>query len=158
MAWLRVATDLGEFHVESDGQAITNVTLPGSPRTPHEDVVAATTDPLLVDAAAQVKDYVQGRRTEFTFPVRLAGTPFQQTVWNALRQIPYGETRSYGDIAAAIGKPGAARAVGQANNRNHLPLVVPCHRVLAAGGALGGYDGGEALKADLLRLEGAWIE
>lgn len=156
MTWVRVPTVLGDFHIQSSGKAIVDVALPGSSRTPAAVGRAPRGDAVAREAAKQIQEYVKGRRQDLSFPVHMHGTPFQEAVWKALQAIPYGETRSYGDIAEAIGKPGAARAVGNANNRNHLPLVVPCHRVVQSGGALGGYDGGEALKLDLLRLEGAW--
>ncbi len=103
----------------------------------------------------ELRQYFDGERTEFTFPVRLEGSEFDVVVWNALREIPYGETRTYGDIARRIGRPTAARAVGAANGRNPVPIVVPCHRVVAAGGKLGGFGGGLELKRRLLLLEGA---
>ena len=89
----------------------------------------------------------------YTVATAAAGTPFQQAVWNALKEIPYGETRSYGEIARQIGHPRASRAVGQANNRNPLPIVVPCHRVIGASGALTGYAGGLDIKVRLRELE-----
>lgn len=88
-------------------------------------------------------------------PVELHGTPFQLRVWGALRRVPRGQVRTYAEIAQAVGSPGAMRAVGTANGANRLPLVVPCHRIVAAGGRLGGYSGGRERKAHLLRLEGA---
>lgn len=101
----------------------------------------------------QVTEYLEGRRRAFTFPYELRGTEFQKRVWQELCKIPYGETRTYGDIAAAIGKPGAARAVGMANNRNPIIIAVPCHRVIGAGGKLVGYAGGLDMKRALLELE-----
>jgi O-6-methylguanine DNA methyltransferase len=101
----------------------------------------------------QVREYFQGRRTDFDFPLDVEGTPFQMTVWGALRQIPYGETRSYGDIAKTIGKPGAARAVGMANHENPIAVVIPCHRVVGQNGSLTGYAGGLELKQKLLSIE-----
>jgi methylated-DNA-[protein]-cysteine S-methyltransferase len=113
----------------------------------------------LLDAAiAQVEDYMAGRQVEFDLPLQFRGTPFQTAVWQALTRIPFGETRSYGEIGEVIGKPAAMRAVGQANGRNRLPLVVPCHRVIAAGGKLGGFGGGIALKATLLAHEQAVVK
>jgi O-6-methylguanine DNA methyltransferase len=110
----------------------------------------------LVDAAAiQVEEYFSGRLLDFDLPLEFDGTPFQRTVWRALTKIPYGETRTYGDIAGAIGKPAATRAVGSANGRNNLPIIVPCHRVVAAGGKLGGFSGGIELKKSLLAHEAA---
>ena len=94
-------------------------------------------------------------RRKFTIPLDLRGTDFQKGCWQELLRIPYGETRSYAEIARAVGRPNAYRAVGQANHYNPIAIVVPCHRVLAAGTALGGYGGGLATKAFLLRLEGA---
>ena len=103
----------------------------------------------------QLEEYFAGTRREFTFPLDLRGTEFQVACWNALLAIPYGETRSYGDIARAVGKANAFRAVGMANNRNPIAIVVPCHRVIASDGTLCGYGGGLDLKRRLLELEGA---
>ena len=89
----------------------------------------------------------------FDLPLRMQGTPFQQKVWAALREIPYGETRSYGQIAAQVGNPKAGRAVGMANNRNPIAIIVPCHRVIGANGSLTGYAGGLNVKQELLALE-----
>ncbi|NJQ02828.1 methylated-DNA--[protein]-cysteine S-methyltransferase [Streptomyces zingiberis] len=99
--------------------------------------------------------YFAGERPEFDLPLRLDGTPFQQTVWSALRDIPYGATLSYGELAARLGRPSASRAVGLANGRNPIGIIVPCHRVVGAGGSLTGYGGGLDRKRQLLALEGA---
>ena len=107
------------------------------------------------DVARQLDGYFAGRRRTFEFPMEMAGTPFQRQVWNALQQIPYGETATYGDIASMIGKPSACRAVGLANGRNPIAIVVPCHRVIGKSGALTGYGGGLTRKEQLLALEGA---
>ena len=104
-------------------------------------------------AATQILEYLAGNRKEFDFPMMLTGTPFQQSVWSALSRIPYGEVRTYGQIAQAIGRPGAARAVGQACNRNPLWIAIPCHRVIGRNSALTGYAGGISLKQALLKLE-----
>lgn len=117
------------------------------------DAAATAARRLLSQAVRELGEYFAGERREFTFPTTAAGTPFQRLVWEALREIPYGETRTYGEIARRIGHPGAARAVGQANNRNPLPIVVPCHRVIGASGTLTGYAGGLAVKERLLELE-----
>lgn len=101
----------------------------------------------------ELQEYLLGQRKEFTFPLDYVGTDFQQKVWQALTDIPYGETCSYGDIARAVGSPKAARAVGQANRRNPLPLVIPCHRVCGHDGGLGGFSGGLSSKSFLLELE-----
>jgi O-6-methylguanine DNA methyltransferase len=106
-------------------------------------------------AAAQVVEYLAGKRTAFALPLDLRGTPFQLAVWQALLAIPYGATRTYREIARAVGRPRAVRAVGSANGANPLALVVPCHRVVASGGGLGGYGGGLALKRRLLAMERA---
>lgn len=101
----------------------------------------------------QITEYFQGRRKAFTFPCELRGTEFQKRVWQELCKIPYGETRTYGDIAAAIGNPRAARAVGMANHKNPIIIAVPCHRVIGANGKLVGYAGGLEMKRELLKLE-----
>jgi methylated-DNA-[protein]-cysteine S-methyltransferase len=103
---------------------------------------------------AQVNEYLAGKRRDFELPLDLRGTPFQRACWEALLAIPYGETRTYADQAVAVGRPAAVRAVGAANGANPIAIVVPCHRVVAAGGKLGGYAGGLPLKARLLALEG----
>lgn len=105
------------------------------------------------EAKRQLGEYFSGRRREFTLPVRLEGTDFQVKVWRALQTIPYGETRSYGDIAKQIGNPKAARAIGNANNKNHILLLVPCHRVIGADGSLVGFESGLDAKKYLLELE-----
>lgn len=101
----------------------------------------------------QVTEYLNGQRREFDFPYLLHGTPFQERVWQALRAIPYGETRTYGQIAAAVGNPRACRAVGMANHQNPILLAVPCHRVVGANGGLVGYGAGLDMKEALLALE-----
>jgi methylated-DNA-[protein]-cysteine S-methyltransferase len=111
------------------------------------------TSPLLGEAASQLKEYFAGQRTEFELPLTLIGTPFQRRVWAALRDIPYGETISYGQLADRIGKPSAARAVGLANGRNPIAIIVPCHRVVGADGSLTGYGGGIERKEHLLAFE-----
>jgi O-6-methylguanine DNA methyltransferase len=104
-------------------------------------------------AIRQIQEYLEGKRTRFDLPLDLRGTSFQLEVWSALREIPYGETRSYAQQARAVGRPRAVRAVGTANGANPLSLVVPCHRVIATGGKLGGYGGGLDLKRRLLAME-----
>jgi O-6-methylguanine DNA methyltransferase len=103
----------------------------------------------------EIGQYFAGHRREFSFPLDLRGTPFQLACWRALQAIPYGETRTYAGIARAVGKPNAFRAVGMANNRNPIAIVIPCHRVIASDGTLCGYGGGLAIKRKLLELEGA---
>ena len=109
--------------------------------------------PLLAQAVDQLEAYFSGERTAFDLPLDAEGTVFQRSVWEALRRIPYGETRSYGQIAEAIGKPKAGRAVGMANHRNPIAIIIPCHRVIGSDGSLVGYGGGLNVKTFLLRLE-----
>lgn len=105
------------------------------------------------DAARQLAEYFACERTEFSLPVKPAGTPFQLTVWSELRRIPYGQTISYGKLARRIGQPTASRAVGLANGANPIPIVIPCHRVIGANGKLTGFGGGIDVKEKLLALE-----
>ena len=109
--------------------------------------------PVLRDAERQLKEYFAGTRTTFDLPLDFHGTKFQKLVWAALLAIPFGQTRSYGEIAQALGKPGASRAVGAANGRNPISIVAPCHRVIGASGKLTGFAGGLEAKAHLLALE-----
>ena len=109
--------------------------------------------PALERTSRELDEYFNGCRVDFEVPLDLRGTPFQLDVWNALREIPFGQTRTYAEIGRAVGRPRAARAVGTANASNPIPLIVPCHRVIAAGGKLGGYAGGLAIKRRLLALE-----
>lgn len=109
--------------------------------------------PLLRQAEAELNEYFSGERKTFTVPLRPQGTPFQLKCWNALLQIPYGETRTYGQQAAMIGQPKACRAVGMGNHRNPLSIFIPCHRVVGKDGTLTGYGGGIDIKEKLLQLE-----
>jgi methylated-DNA-[protein]-cysteine S-methyltransferase len=109
--------------------------------------------PVLAEAARQLAEYFERRRRAFTIPLAFAGTDFQRAVWRALLTIPYGETRTYGEIARQIGAPTAMRAVGAANGRNPIAIIAPCHRVIGASGALTGFAGGLAAKRTLLDLE-----
>jgi methylated-DNA-[protein]-cysteine S-methyltransferase len=109
--------------------------------------------PLIKNVAVQIEEYLAGKRKNFSLPLALHGTEFQRAVWQALQGIPYSETRSYKEIAAAIGRPKAVRAVGMANNRNPIVIIVPCHRVIGHDGSLTGYGGGIPLKQRLLDLE-----
>lgn len=114
---------------------------------------AGSPSPALELAARELEEYFAGVRREFTVPLAPEGTAFQLAVWSALREIPYGATASYRDIAVRLGKPGGAVAVGQANSRNPIPIIIPCHRIIGAGGQLVGYTGGLEIKRFLLRLE-----
>lgn len=112
-----------------------------------------TNHPVLLETERQLKDYFAGIRREFSLPLDFAGTDFQTKVWQALLTIPYGETRSYGQIARQIGNPKAARAVGAANRKNPISIVAPCHRVIGANGAMTGFAGGLDIKVKLLSIE-----
>jgi methylated-DNA-[protein]-cysteine S-methyltransferase len=112
-------------------------------------------NPLLLETTRQLRDYFAGNRRDFDLPLDMQGTPFQKRIWDELLRIPYGETRSYMQVAVAVGAPQAVRAVGAANGANPVPIVVPCHRVIGSSGKLTGYGGGLPLKKRLLELEGA---
>lgn len=112
-------------------------------------------DPVLQQARRELEEYAAGKRRRFGVPFELEGTHFQCEVWKALFEIPFGEVKTYGEIAHALGRPGAARAVGAAAGRNPLPVIVPCHRLIGSGGALTGFSAGIAIKRKLLELEGA---
>lgn len=166
--WQAVDTPFGTFRVAAiDGQVVQS-SLPGTSkerflaelesRHPHVRFVHDAHDPVLAAASSQLVEYAQGQRRQFDVPVRLEGTAFQRRVWDELAKIPYGQTRSYGDIAAAIGRPGASRAVGQANHQNPVAPMIPCHRVITSTGTLGGYGGGMDLKRTLLAHEGAQLK
>jgi methylated-DNA-[protein]-cysteine S-methyltransferase len=117
---------------------------------PHEE---HSTHWVLDQASLQLDEYFNGSREYFDIPLDLQGTPFQKQVWNQVASIPYGETRTYKDMAHALNHDKASRAVGTANRHNHLCIIIPCHRVIASDGSLGGYSGGLALKKQLLELE-----
>jgi len=109
--------------------------------------------PILIEAERQISEYFVGERIDFDLPLQLDGTEFQRKVWRALREIPFGETKSYQDLARTVGSPYASRAVGAANGKNSLSIVLPCHRVVGTDGALTGFAGGLKTKAALLALE-----
>ena len=121
---------------------------------PVSEAVPAAGDAVGERIARQLNEYFAGARREFDIPLAPVGTPFQRRVWEALSRIPFGKTCSYAEIAGTVGCPGGSRAVGQANGRNPIPLIVPCHRVVASDGGLGGYSGGIEIKRWLLAHEG----
>ena len=139
---------IGLLTIEETDGAITALRFGG-------ETVSPPPTPLLQRAAQQLTEYFAARRRRFDLPLRPQGTAFQQAAWSALCDIPYGQTRTYAQQAAAIGRPKACRAVGMANHCNPLPLFIPCHRVIGAGGKLTGYAGGLAVKRFLLELEQA---
>jgi methylated-DNA-[protein]-cysteine S-methyltransferase len=147
-----IDTPLGQVVLQGDGDALTGLAFAErtAPRGDRDDAA-------LADAAHQVREYFAGQRTTFELPLRLEGTEFERAVWAALVEIPYGHTRTYGELAVQVGHPTAARAVGAANGRNPVALIVPCHRVIGAGGALTGYAYGVERKRALLELEGVLL-
>ena len=154
---ITITTPVGPFVVDADDNGITFLSLDGvPPRDPRAPTVASRA--LLDDAERQLDEYFAGSRASFELRLALRGTPFQLQVWRALCDIPYGETISYGELARRVGVPGAARAVGLANGRNPVPVIVPCHRVIGANGMLTGYGGGLDRKRWLLALEAGRTE
>ena len=141
---------IGKLRLVSDGFALLSIEFEGMHGTDGRE----QGDDVLKQTTQQLAEYFSGRRRDFRLPLAAAGTAFQQQVWSALRQIPFGELRSYRDIATAIGNNKAVRAVGAANGRNPIPIVVPCHRVIGSNGSLTGFSGGLAAKRVLLELEG----
>ena len=153
-ALTRQVPHIGAVRIVERGQHIVQLDLGGkAPYAPLADVAEQPT-PLLLRAFAQLEEYLAGVRKKFDLPLAPAGTPFQRKVWNALEQIPYGQTRSYRQIAEAVNSPKGFRAVGMANNRNPIAVFIPCHRVIGADGSMVGYGGGLDIKKHLLRLEG----
>ena len=147
-------TDLpiGALRLTANDHALINIEFLNMPDAAADDSLH---HPILEQAAKELCAYLAGHCHHFTVPLEPQGTPFQQRVWQALQAIPWGEVRSYGEIADAIQQPDAARAVGMANNKNPLPIMIPCHRVVGSKGQLTGYSGGLTLKEQLLALEQA---
>ncbi len=146
-AW--ITTPVGVARAWSDGSAIVRLDLLDDPPSGRE-----ASCPVLTWAMRELREYFAGERRDFTVPTGGEGTPFARRVWDVLRTIPYGTTMSYGAVAARVGVRGGARAVGAANGRNPVPILVPCHRVIGADGSVAGYSGGVWRKRVLLRLEG----
>ncbi|MFZ5638236.1 MAG: methylated-DNA--[protein]-cysteine S-methyltransferase [Pseudomonadota bacterium] len=159
MYFERLETPIGTLTLVADAVGLRHIEFPSN-RHPADragwrpDAQGAAADTLAL-AAGQLRDYFAGERTTFDLPLAPHGTPFQCEVWRLLATIPYGKTWRYRDLAQALGKPAAVRAVGAANGRNPLPIVLPCHRVIGADGGLTGFGGGLPIKEALLRLEGA---
>lgn len=152
------ASDNGLVALEFDARAPGQQTIRPNPRHVRKEDEGCTFEDSprqMQPYLRELEEYFSGKRREFTFPLDLRGTDFQVSCWRALLAIPYGETRTYADIARAVGKATAFRAVGMANNRNPIAIVVPCHRVIASDGTLCGYGGGLDVKRKLLELEGA---
>ena len=150
-ATMPLDTPIGRLVLEADGDVLIGVRLPNERRHGRRD--ADDVLPILKETATQLDEYFAGERTEFDLHMELDGTPFQREVWAELARIHYGETISYGELARRVGRPKGPRAVGQANGRNPIPIILPCHRVLASNG-IGGYGGGLKVKRALLALEG----
>lgn len=144
---------IGELLLRSDGQALTGLQMEESNHPVHPTASWIRDPAPFRKVCRQLDEYFAGTRTAFDLPLAPEGTPFQTRVWRALRAIPYGEKAGYGEIAARIGAPGAARAVGGANGRNPIAIVIPCHRVVGSNGSLTGFGGGLDRKRFLLELE-----
>lgn len=158
--WCRFSSPWGPLRLLATDQGLCRVVLPGEGGLERwverhlPGTVAVEGCSLLDEATALLRRYLAGEESALDLPLVLYGTPFQQAVWQVVRDIPYGQVRSYAQVAATLGRPQATRAVGAANAANPLPLFIPCHRVIGADGRLGGYGGGVGMKRALLRLEG----
>lgn len=150
-----IDTPLGEMLATAAGEQITGLYFCGQQYFPAGDFNATKPSGVLIVLRDQLQEYFDGRRRQFDLPLAPQGTPFQQSVWQQLLKIPYGETRSYGDLANALNNLGAIRAVGAANGRNPISIVIPCHRVIGSDGTLTGYAGGIERKQKLLAREDA---
>lgn len=148
-----IDSPIGDLLVIGDGDAVSGLYMQGGRTGVAVRPDWKRTDEPFGAVRAQVDEYFAGRRTGFDLPLRMEGTDFQRLVWHALQEIPYGETVSYGELARRIGRPSASRAVGAANGRNPISVVVPCHRVIGSDGTLTGYGGGIERKRYLLELE-----
>ena len=151
--YTRVATPVGDMLLAGDGRELEAVWIDGQRWAPTIGPGWREEAPPFAAAARQLEEYFAGERTAFELPLRLGGTPFQHEVWRALTAIPFGETRTYGAIAAGLGRSGAARAVGAANGQNPFCIVVPCHRLIGSGGTLVDYAAGVEVKRWLLDHE-----
>lgn len=147
-----IDSPVGELRLAAEDGFLTELRF-GDPADNPPD---STVEPVLDEAERQLAEYFRGERKAFDIPLKPKGTPFQLADWEALKEIPYGETVTYGDIARRIGRPKAFRAVGSANHNNPISIIVPCHRVIGAGGKLTGYGGGLDVKQKLLELEQKW--
>ncbi len=144
---------LGRMLVQGDGESVTGLFMPNHKGLPGLKASWRQTDAPFAAVRAQLAEYFAGTRQEFALPLKPGGTPFQQQVWQELQRIPFAQTISYAELARRVGKPAAARAVGHANSRNPISIIVPCHRVIGASGRLTGYAGGMDKKEWLLAWE-----
>nr|WP_082510057.1 methylated-DNA--[protein]-cysteine S-methyltransferase [Leifsonia sp. Leaf325] len=148
----RVESPIGRIEITSDGEQITSLSIERDGRLPH-DLDDAESTAVLTEAARQLGEYFAGDRTEFDLPVRLDGTEFQRAVWAELQQLDFGQFTSYGEIGAAIGRPGSGRAIGGAVGANPVPIIVGCHRVLSSTGRITGFSAGEGIPTKVWLLD-----
>lgn len=148
-----IESPIGDLLLLGDGDALHGIHMLGAPRAIDVSPRWREERFAFAEPQRQLAEYFDGQRTSFQLTLHMHGTPFQRSVWRALQEIEYGQTASYGEIASRVGQPGAARAVGIANSRNPISIVVPCHRVIGADGSLTGYGGGLERKRYLLDLE-----
>jgi methylated-DNA-[protein]-cysteine S-methyltransferase len=153
MYYCYLDTPIGQLLLAGDGESLRLIAFPDGPMRKSPESGWTLAEAPFSEARRQLDEYFRGERQSFDLPLRPDGTVFQLSVLEALREIPYGATASYGVVAKKIGRPGAARAVGAANGRNPLPIVIPCHRVIGSDGGLTGFGGGIATKKALLVLE-----
>ncbi len=154
MNYAYLETPIGALLIAGDEESVRRIDFPkhGKAGAPERGWIESPRGPV-GEAVEQLREYFAGHRAEFDLPLAPQGTAFQRTVWYRLREIPYGETISYGELAKRVGNPKASRAVGAANGKNPIPIVIPCHRVIGANGKLTGFGGGLPAKEALLALE-----
>ncbi|HVO99238.1 MAG TPA: methylated-DNA--[protein]-cysteine S-methyltransferase [Bryobacteraceae bacterium] len=154
MNYAYLETPIGTLLVAGDDESVRRIDFPkhGKARSPERGWTESLRGPV-GEAVKQLREYFDGHRADFDLPLAPEGTAFQRTVWRSLQDIPYGETISYGELAKRVGNPKASRAVGAANGKNPIPIVIPCHRVIGANGKLTGFGGGLPIKEALLALE-----
>jgi methylated-DNA-[protein]-cysteine S-methyltransferase len=153
MRYCTVDSPIGELLLTGDGETLQGLHMQGGPHPTRVGTGWTRSEEPFARVRAQLAEYFDGRRRAFDVPLKPAGSPFEVAVWGALVEIPYGETLSYGELASRIGRPGAPRAVGVANARNPIAVIIPCHRVIGADGSLTGFGGGLERKRLLLDLE-----
>lgn len=155
IVFTQLASPIGTLTLAGEGQHLQYLLFPNNRYPPKEQADWLWREDAFTDARVQLQEYFAGQRRHFELDLAPQGTPFQQSVWQQLQRIPFGQTWSYRQLAEHLGKPKAMRAVGLANGRNPLPIVIPCHRVIGADGSMTGFGGGIPTKQFLLRLEGA---
>lgn len=148
----QIPSPIGRIEIVSDGTNITGLTIESAGTLPHDGRPAHATA-ILAQAEAQLAEYFAGKRTDFELPLHLAGTPFQRQIWTGLQALAWGTVTSYGELGTTIGRASAGRAVGGAVGANPIPIIVPCHRVLASNGKITGYSGGEGIPTKVWLLK-----